>query len=738
MCAPRNFRRALVLFLVTLVQFLSTAAGWSEQPPWIALVPPASYTTGESNPPSDVVPLSLPVTLANIDRSKVTILVRDVRKNGSFEERVFQAFQTAGHLDQPAQRGPVIRMTVNLKDAAQPGTYDATLVAHVDGKDDITLSPKITRPAAKLKALDPIVEEVVLPFWFLGKAPVLGRTIGLKEDGGASRLSNITLRPSVFHDRDGLAQALLTFQAPTDLTISPGHEASVPYRYSGPLPLGVSKGKFDISSPNLEQPVTVSWDVHVRRTRWLLFLVLLVGLCVGYVARTFLARAMQVGKARAQGFELLGRIDTELKSRPDRIFQNALRQPRSDLFTAIQKGDVAVLEKQINDQGAALVAALKDLETRRTAAEGRVAEVERSLTPAWSLPSSLAHGLASVRGGFPDVQAKLDRDDVTGAEKALYDLQILGEGVLLPELRKWRQQLVLMLDEPRAKASEAFSESVAAVLKPAVQTVFDLIDQKVPTGDAALSFAEMASRLDGVHDVRVNLGDLLVRLLNWLQDLATDLRVLWPAGPPAELQAVLDLLSTIEHEIEAAAGNPETGLAVLSRARLDALEAAWAKAFNGLKAGLPQADQDEIDRLAGAHDYLAAARQAVKAHPSAALKAKAVAAGLLVPEAPARPPRSWIPRSAESPAAGESTRILRVEQLPGRIMMDPVQNLRQLFLANLLSWLISLVLILVIGLTVYGPSWTGIWTEIVGAFFWAFALDVTIDTVVKTAPQVRK
>jgi hypothetical protein len=245
----------------------------------------------------------------------------------------------------------------------------------------------------------------------------------------------------------------------------------------------------------------------------------------------------------------------------------------------------------------------------------------------------------------------------------------------------------------------------------------------------------MASRLDGVHHVRVNLSDLLSRLRHWLQDLETDLRSLWQGGPPAELQEIFNMLNRTEQEIKKE--NPESGLEVLSRARLDELKVAWAKAFNRLKNGLPQADQDEIDLLAEAHDYLAAAQHAAKAHLTT-LQAKAFGAGFSTLRAPVRALSSWTPRSAESPTARESTRIVRVEQLPRHIVLDPVQNLRQLFFANLLSWMISLVLILVIGLTVYGPSWTGIWTEVAGAFFWAFALDVTVDTVVKNAPQVAR
>jgi hypothetical protein len=741
--------RKAPLFIVVLLQALFATAGEGQQP-WISLVTPTSYTLYDPGVPkasdsasqagqvasSDVAVISIPVTLSDtIDKTKVRIQLRDVRRAGQFDERFWKAFKVSEKLEDAAGRGLVIPLTVDLATASRQGTYDVSLIARQEGvPTPIILSLQIVRPAAKLRPLDTVVDQVAIPI--LGGSSVIKGSILLEEIGRASRLSEIALRPSEFHDPSGATLGKrLVFSKPANLMVNPGLKAAAAYTLAGSFPLGTNKGKAEVDSPNLEQPMIVSWEVRVRRDRTWLALALFTGLLIGYISRTLLAHAIQVGKARAQGFELRDQIDTELARRPDSVFQERVRKLRALLEEAIQKGAADALPPAIQTASTDLREALKDLEARRTAAESRLAEAQRALTPTWSLPKSLAEPLAEMRAGFEAVRVKLQTDDIAGSGEALDELQKLGQDKLISVLRKWRRQARNGLVALREDAAEALSAPVANSLGPAVDALLGIMDQQIPGTDAALDFPQMASRFQGVNNFRLNLADWLVQVRRWIKDLEGKLREQFPGEPPEVFQHILDLLGATEKEVQDAGDDPEDGLSVLSEDRLHELAMAWRGAFRDSTQELADDERSQVTALVEAKDYLQAAELVVRLTSSQTQGLESVAedfqreaplsAGLFL--------ASWSARPTMVHAVGDVTRVLRVEALPRPVLIDPSQNRLQLARAKLASWLISLVLLGILGFVFFGPTWTGDWTQCAAAFFWAFGLDVTMDTVIKHA-----
>ena len=416
----KRLRRAVAIALL-----LAAAQAWPQAKDWIALPlgPTESLVLDATGDRTARLPVRILAAPANAASQAFDVRILDVAAKDGHGLRLVQAFHANWTPAQPHRLEPAIVVTVP-HDAAdvRPGTYTLSLRVSPDLRDDTlpaqSLTVTLTAAAPQLTA-DPVVIGQSIGLWPFERDESLDGVLRVSEHGG--RAGAQALRVSAQGDIPATGMPVTgSLSVPTAaVDVGSGQGLALPIAASGPFPVGRSTGRIEVRSPDLDAPLTTTYEVRVARSASWMVPIVLAGFLLGYVTRTWLARAKARNAALLAASRVVAAIAAKQAVQRDAEFQaraNAIRKTLQDAVALGVPQDItaaaAKAQSDIDDAQARLEQALAPLRQQATALQALVDQP-------WSLPSPVATAMAALRTDVASLQATLAAGDAGQAGTAL-------------------------------------------------------------------------------------------------------------------------------------------------------------------------------------------------------------------------------------------------------------------------------------------------------------------------------
>jgi hypothetical protein len=725
--------------LIIAVWHILAAAAFAQTVSWIKLgrgpVYEVANEPGRGDGPNEVtVPIPLAI-LPGIKPEDVTLKLLDARLGNRYMQGLAEAFTVGEKVSAATGRGPFMSVKVDFSKATAQGNYNLLIEAATPSQSSPqSLDIQIARPAAKLKSQPTfIIERVLSPF----SAPDLSDlSTTLGEDGGLTRVTDIKAEARDFFGGEGQVIGGKIKCPSPPAVIAPGGSAELKYELSGDFPIGTSRGTVEIRSPQLAEALPIAFEVRTRRARWLILVIIVMGLLTGYLLRTLLQQRIKLGETRLRGIDLRDRMRLERKRRPDETFQNRLDAAVDKLASALDAGDADKLAKAIDDADVELRAGLKHFEDRRNKAQENLDSFEKVVKTRWDIPGAVSEAVAAAGMRVEGLRAELLGDNVKTVEDGLAEARTVLDDGLRRTLGEWRNKQQTALESLDVHFLPA---SVSAALSNEVTATRTLLDnaaglKKNPTLD------DISAALEATHNARARLSDLFGKLRHRLQYesgefLKTLRRTKVPndAGLNRLEQAVTDFTN------ELAAVEPDDAAVLLTLTRLSELDAAWRDALEKQLDGPQFSDEEraKVAPLLNERKYTDAARAAYVILEQKRKKTLGVArremADPVVAAEVAAPPAdpAWAGVGAPPMPASLAPRVPRAEQMPSPLEPILSHTYSELLWAKSLQFVMAGLLIALAGYLLFEVKFVGTFADMAVIFLWGFGLDVTADTVLR-------
>ena len=122
-------------------------------------------------------------------------------------------------------------------------------------------------------------------------------------------------------------------------SVPAGGTASVDVEASDDFPLGSTKGKIQIRSPDLATPISVGYEIRVRREHWIIVFWAGFGALLGWFVRVWMMGTKALLSAQVAASDAAELIRKELASSEDESFGTSLKEYRAKLDDAVNKRD---------------------------------------------------------------------------------------------------------------------------------------------------------------------------------------------------------------------------------------------------------------------------------------------------------------------------------------------------------------------------------------------------------------
>jgi hypothetical protein len=697
----------------------------------------------------DALEVLVPVTpKGNIADLSANPEVVSVRFGNQSDETLRKAFEA--NWETPADVHAIKIIVKDYAAIARSGTYDLTLGLKPSqgnaGRQLLKL--QIIHPAAKLRPPDTLVVERTLRV--PGGEPYVTKIpLTLTEVSKRSCLTDLRIQPVhnaaigdsqvtghlkfLFGDQGGV----LGNKAP-QAKLAAGDHVGVDYQPEGDFPLGTVKGALEVTAVELSDALLLNFEVRSRLSRAYILLFIIAGLFVSYFLKVKLQHDIALGEARLQADKTLKLAEDEAARRLDSDFRTAIVDKVAALRTAIQGNDAPAIAKANDELDTALRSALQNLSTRKAELQKQVDEFLIVTNNAWEVPLSVQQGaLLKAKNKMTDVVRLLANDNIGGAQESFN----LFKGDLVSDLkeaiRQWQENIRSYLE-----ALKAIKKGISAPVKDAFAK---MVDQEVtpvivpPTlNTTAPAAAEVVQALRDAVIARRHVIDVLRKLDQAIETNAADAKKIVSdsrlAGDvPAKLTAAISKLeesvANFVSTVDSIAGDPEGAAAKLDSQLAD-MNDAWQQLVLGQ---VPPGSQPAVKATLDQQLYVEAVRQAV--NTLVAPEAITPPSGTLG----AAPPTSlqWRPSAGLdiSPSVAVFQTIVADVSVPSGLTAVRVADERQLRWAKFTQSLLIGVLLTIIGCGLYWEKFVGNFSDFLQIFFWAFGLDITVDTVLKSAPK---
>ena len=359
--------------------------------------------------------MHFPITLKDVKANNVSIKLRDIRLGDRGDLGLRGYFEVSPTIVQDPQQGPVIKVAVKLKDNPPQGTYKLLIEASTSSKTPENLEITVVHPAATLKAPP---EKVVLqmtkfPIW---EPKFVAPPVSLTETSGKSRLEPLKVVKPVFSNAQGetpdggldLPDSLKPIPAGGNLTLK--------YQPTGDFPLGSFTGEAQLTSPQLAQPFILKFELKNSLGAWIIIPLLIIGLVIGWLSRTFLSYQVELNKARLEGGRVLAQMALQIRRIPDIIFKEKLQKAETDLTDQVLKGkDPKAIINSATEADTKLRDALTDFEQRRIEVQKKLVDFVKLFDIPWWLPPEVKEVLTELRSTLTEARDKLAARDAEGA-----------------------------------------------------------------------------------------------------------------------------------------------------------------------------------------------------------------------------------------------------------------------------------------------------------------------------------
>lgn len=663
-----------------------------------------------------------PLTLATgVEAAHLKILAVRVSVGGRVDPGLLLGFKPA--LVVAPGVGPELVVQVDFDIAAEPAAYEVDVTLANDGARPATqrIALKLTHPVATLKQPSPLV---VSRIWPLALNLGYPSAVTLQETSKRSRLSRISVQQpeTPIHEDEPVGGRLL-LAAPN--AIDPGATATLPLAIEGSFPVGTTRGKIEVRSAQLDQPLSIDYEMRVRVTNLSIPFVFLSGAFIAYLTRDRLKRREEKLALQLQATELIRSLG-DLAKRSAGDVRAALEQ----MVGSLQTLGGEALAAAITEAGELLK---KTLAERVTQQRELLAEAGRQIAvlgQGWLLPHALDTG--PIRRGFTEAHQAAAADDVVAARLAMdgaldkardltragraWAIEVQQELVALAAVRPpGGEALVAALPdleaglgairavksddglEPLLRAVHAANEALLDHAWTVSRTLARLADEAAsagPQGDALRKVAEMPPELGTETDAKA----ALVRALRAAQACEREVRALVDGMLPAadDRRQVTPLLD--EHRFGEA----------LALAQQLMLARAKPLALAGAPTSFLASDDAELPELAAA--------------PVGPLAAAAAPAGVA-------------PRARRPAPRAEGNVFILAATTPEQEIVEVGRQLESTrFARNAIAALIMAGLTWVL----YEHDFFGTGRELISIFALGFTTDLSADAVFAALDKVKK
>jgi hypothetical protein len=679
--------------------------------------------------------LRIPVTPSAELKEKLVISVANVHFRNRSDAVLLAAFRDISWEDDKLE---AIVMKVDTKVINEKGSYELIL-AFRSADPNSAFKPErikttVTVPEARLRAVEKLIIKRVWNFINWSEDTII--PLALEETSNAAFLTNVKVRPSriaTFANRQVNGQ--LDFLNPGDgraldsatLMIPPGGLLTLDYKLGGDFPLGVVTGALEVNAPQLAAPLAVPFEVSSRLCRGYIFLFLALGLTISYLVKVRLQRAIDLGEARQQGAGVLERVQTELARRKDQKFKSALSQ-QIETFEALLKGEdsapLSAASKQLDDL---LRSELADLAKRHEEMQVKVDEFRLITENDWPLPVSLAAAIAEAKKKVDAAADDLRSDAIEDAQGKLETTRAELTKSLMDELPAW-QSAVKNLLEHLTKATLGISATVQAeFIKHAEPAKAALGAAKFD--DAAAKASAIRTLLPEVVKERRLALDPLLWLAQAMQAEANQTELLKKFNLP-DASAIDNLKKKVgdfSEFLSGAADRPKGATETLPTTLGD-IQAGWV---NALTTQVPNA-APAVGQLVEERKYSDAASAVLKLLRDAQPANKVLGGG---PFQFASHFPQWMTGADLLPPIISFRSGSAFGPEPGPLAALKLRSAWETKRAKFWQTVIIGLLVALLGYITYQDKFVGDLTDFATIFFWAFGIDVSVDTLLKLAPK---
>ncbi|AKI98666.1 hypothetical protein ATI61_10663 [Archangium gephyra] len=650
-----------------------------------------------------------------------------------------EAFTATLSESSPGQH-PGIALKVELAQLPQPGTYDVQLSLK-QGQEQQFLKLQVVVPEAKLREqAAPLMERVIYPFFGVKDTPGL---FTLSETSGRSRVTNLSIQPvTAATSGETTLTGHLRFDTasgnpPVPVVIPPGGAANIPYSVSGDFPVGTAKGSVELRSPQLQTPLTVTYEVRTRRTVLWVPILLLLGLLTGYLLRTWLKYQVELNEKRVAAESLRLKLEEERRLRPDPLYLASLAEVDAPL-AQLQTLDVKGLSEQLPQAEQKFEAARAEFNKRQAETQARLTEAEQLLSIAWSLPPSVQETLGKAREALGASRKLLESNSVVAADQELKSQLASLAQRLREKLRAWRRSV----DGQLARFDDAplpLREQDQKTLSTQMEHLHDAL-RKIPLDAAQL---DLRAVLSDTHDARTMLINTEPQLRDQLQRLLNGVRDVFDAGgvPLTGLEQELQEWSRqpsdkVEDELEWLINRSRPLERVLKQVMVAQLGSPLDEAARGL---IDQRRYVDLAALVVKHKQETEAAQRgspiLESFSGDDAPTPPPAVAIPLPAVPTIPPVAFpeTPRGLLGALPEALSRLLERLREPAAPVSPAVGHalaFKALLWARAARTLIAGIGILAVGYFLFAEKFTGTVQEMAAVFVWGFTIDVSVDALV--------
>jgi hypothetical protein len=604
----------------------------------------------------------------------------------------------------------------------------------------------ISLPEAKLAPFEPVEIEQELYFFdwlkrFCGwLKPGGDPTLPLTEiSGHKTRLNDIRINQTEIEvGTNEPTHQVVTF-APVP-GIAPTDTARSAISLSGPFPLGKTKGKALITSPQLSAPIPISFEVNAHWWKGFIIPIITLGLILGFVARVWAKQRIELQEARLKALGVLQTLKEEEGRHPDAEFRKPLAKAITTLQAAIKTVTATdALSNAVKAANDALTTALQDLDKRRSLAQSDLDVMRKLSRLSADLPAEVAAAVNIDTKFLDTVGHDIEVDNVFDAQTALNQRFSDIAAAVSQRIQPWRDRTKSLLDQASGLAGfldAAFSNDIAQE-NSNIQATLDGLQLTI---DDPANRQTLQTVLGSVRDVEVRIGGLVNRLIALFNSSMGVLRSQFGANA-AQFAPLFKSADQLPQLLLDSIKNSDDQLQELQNALTSAKQEWRQVLLNALQANdaATTAQRTSVSSLLDQNQFWQAAQsvtQFLKTHPvedqvlGEEVDQAAIAQPILV--------------LGSSPAFTDLTpevvatfTTVREKTVPPTVESLTVRTMRELFLAKAVRWAIASVGIVLIGYLLFADKFVGTLADVMAVFVWAFGTDISVDALLDAGKKLR-
>jgi len=682
---------------------------------------------------SDEYALRIPITLESgvktVKLSKIDVFLGD-----KHDLNIFEAFQVVlnGTTDEN-NAVPAITVTVKTTNLEQ-GTYKLLMLVEQTDPPDASkkqnISLDLILPATKIQMLGALKFGQTNPF------------IGNLENSGNMTLSLLqtTARRTVLRDFTAVQATLnradneptaakVLFQPLANTTSPDLKEMTI--SLDGVFPLGTTTGTALINSPQLSEPISVPFEIKVRRPEYYILITIIIGLIASFFVRTIAQKQIDLYKAREKATEAIETLQKEWNNRQDEVFRNRINDEITNIEQKKAGKDIAALTNVVTAANTAFSDALTELGTRRLQTQVLIENMNQLLIAAQSLPKEFAE-ILSIKSRLDAAKIDIGTDNVGAADEKLKSLISELHGKVKSVLPVWRPKMETFLSSLKNLSPFLASASIEDNLNQNFTDLSSKIKAIAPAANPTIENLE--SLTDTLSDIHLRIKELLISVELNLAYTITFLKAQFESTTSknkVEVNEFFNKLTEFQKMPADWLSSPSEKAEQVQQSVIE-IETTWKKTMLALVAGADDDVITEVSNLLNARQYRQAAaktieflRKPVESTPSSSGGAESAASSEF------SFPGSTMALDNGTPVKINNFTVIKSESASApSFEAFKAYSRWQYNLWRSLIILFASAGVIAIGYFLFVDKFVGTETDLLAIFVWAFGTDVSITSLI--------